>query len=807
MAADVRGAYNSGGAANPNGSAQQLWQLSGTNAQAGDLAFCLFYSRASTKTLTSIVGPTACTGYPAATANGGMIWAGYKILNATDISNGYVGTATLNSVANGTSGWITLVLSGMHASTPFRSAATPTAGGASDPDPPSISTTSGDVLLALFGTMDQNDGVSAPANFTLHANAQWSTTAGTDGSSGVAYDLDGGTGSSVNPATFVTTTDAYWYAGTIALQPAAAVTWEGSFACDGISAVTVAQSSTQAVWEGSFIVDGVSSTAVTAGMTHATWEGSFACDAISSVTVVGAATQAVWEGSFTVDGLSAVAVVGYKTSITTWEGSFACDGISAVTVAQSSTQAVWEGSFTVDGVSAVVVLGAVTQAVWEGSFACDGVTAVAVAGGVTHAVWEGAFALDEVAGAVVELHAAKAQGGTLPGTNSPLTTQFFDSSGSGNHGALETFAGTTVSGYAGTGTAADPYRLVFDGTSDYVSCGDLGTVEDKTYTFEAWVLVDGAATKYLISQCGGVSDFEDFVELKLRFFDGLYYPDAAYISTGEIYRTGIGAGIAADDAYHHIACTADGTTLTAYWDGVAYGTPATLPPESAAVVNTTVGAEFKESSFFGVASIAIARIYPVALSPAEVAQNYAQGHTQFGSIAGTSAVSVIPAVTEAVWEGALTCEGLSAVAVVGGKVGGVYTYEGSFTCDGVSSVAVVVSPTQAVWEGALTCDGVSAVSVAGSTDQAVWEGALTVDGVSIVTVVGSEAGGTTIWEGSFTLDGVSAVVVVGREIAHGPDVDFVAFVGGPGWQATTVGGLAAHIDEDDQWQATARRPA
>lgn len=68
-----------------------------------------------------------------------------------------------------------------------------------------------------------------------------------------------------------------------------------------------------------------------------------------------------------------------------------------------------------------------------------------------------------VPGAILELHAARAFGGVSPGVNSPLTTQWYDTSGHGNHGTLTNFAGTTASGYAGSGTLADPYRLVFNG--------------------------------------------------------------------------------------------------------------------------------------------------------------------------------------------------------------------------------------------------------------------------------------------------------------------------------------------------------
>jgi hypothetical protein len=262
-----RGANNSGGAANPNGSAQQLWQLAGiSNLAVGDLAICVFYSRASTKTLTSISGPSAIAGYPVSNASYGMLWVGSKVLTSGDISAGYVGTATLNSVSNGTTGWITLVLqNGTHNG--IRGTATPATGAASDPNPPSYATTAGDALLAIFGTMDQNDGVSAPANFTLDANAAWSATLGTDGSSGVAYDLDGGTGSSVDPAVFVTSTDAAWYTTVIGIRGDVAQTATPT----GIASAQSIGAPTAFNWNRSYTMAGIASAQAIGSPTAFNW--------------------------------------------------------------------------------------------------------------------------------------------------------------------------------------------------------------------------------------------------------------------------------------------------------------------------------------------------------------------------------------------------------------------------------------------------------------------------------------------------------------------------------------------------------
>ena len=74
-----------------------------------------------------------------------------------------------------------------------------------------------------------------------------------------------------------------------------------------------------------------------------------------------------------------------------------------------------------------------------------------------------------VPGAELELHARNAGAGGIPAVNSPFDTTWRDRSGYGNHGTLEYFAGTTASGWD---TA--PYRLVFDGTDDYVQVPGAG---------------------------------------------------------------------------------------------------------------------------------------------------------------------------------------------------------------------------------------------------------------------------------------------------------------------------------------------
>jgi len=70
-------------------------------------------------------------------------------------------------------------------------------------------------------------------------------------------------------------------------------------------------------------------------------------------------------------------------------------------------------------------------------------------------------------GAILELHADKANGGSGPGINSPSTSTWYDTSGNGNNGLLgSAWSYTTVDGWGGSGTVSDPYRLISNGTND-----------------------------------------------------------------------------------------------------------------------------------------------------------------------------------------------------------------------------------------------------------------------------------------------------------------------------------------------------
>lgn len=225
-------------------------------------------------------------------------------------------------------------------------------------------------------------------------------------------------------------------------------------------------------------------------------------------------------------------------------------------------------------------------------------------------------------GAVLELHAAKANGGLSPGVNSPLTTTFFDTSGNGNHGTLQTFAGTEASGYAGTGTAADPYRLTFDGVDDRVSVHDAGTLNPISFTADAWLIGSASASlQYAIANrpASGASGWSLYLANTSRYVCQIAKTDGtwAYVNASNL-------GAVEAGSLCHVALTYDGANLRTYFNGSLYWTrPLAYLPKASSADFLIGSLAFGSYPFAG--SVLAVRLYPFALTPEQVAANYAAG--------------------------------------------------------------------------------------------------------------------------------------------------------------------------------------
>ena len=215
-------------------------------------------------------------------------------------------------------------------------------------------------------------------------------------------------------------------------------------------------------------------------------------------------------------------------------------------------------------------------------------------------------------GLVFEHHGARWHEGTTHGVNSPLTASLTDTSGNGHTATLSGTAGTAASGYTGTGVLGDPYALTCDG-SDYAALADLGISEDKVFSFEAWFRTEVAAVQYIVYEAGTTSR----ATLRVR---------STGIVTGQLtddagVQVLCGGARVDDGLWHHGVFTCDGSLMTVYADGVA-GTPVAVP--SGTLTQTLTRLANNLTGLTG--SLAVARAYSVALSAADVAQNFAAGY-------------------------------------------------------------------------------------------------------------------------------------------------------------------------------------
>lgn len=214
-----------------------------------------------------------------------------------------------------------------------------------------------------------------------------------------------------------------------------------------------------------------------------------------------------------------------------------------------------------------------------------------------------------VPGAVLELHAARAAGGTSPGVNDPLTTQWFDTSGSGNHGTLLDFTGTPW--------ATGPDRLALDGTNDHVSVpgANLGS---GSFSWEFWVRPDTIASAWYRS----LLKHETYPTngLRIGFKPSGWRPWTS--QDGGTLNPPDWASPLSTVAANHIVVTYDAATNRwwGYHNGAAhdFGTGTYVETTGPALIGRAIQ-EYYDGDVYAV------RRYSCALTAAQVAQNYHAG--------------------------------------------------------------------------------------------------------------------------------------------------------------------------------------
>ena len=181
--------------------------------------------------------------------------------------------------------------------------------------------------------------------------------------------------------------------------------------------------------------------------------------------------------------------------------------------------------------------------------------------------------------------------------------------------------GWVTSGWDGSGTIADPHRLVFDGANDYVAIPDLSAAENKAVTYEAWIKANPIPSGNHAIIYESTSGNAPVVSMYLNpggYLEGQVWP------AGWTGGVGISGAEVDDGLMHHCAMTISGSggVLYLYVDGVRYG-PSSAVPSSAGLNETRLSGSVGGYVDGGVV---VARIYPFALTPTQVAQNYAAGY-------------------------------------------------------------------------------------------------------------------------------------------------------------------------------------
>ena len=180
-----------------------------------------------------------------------------------------------------------------------------------------------------------------------------------------------------------------------------------------------------------------------------------------------------------------------------------------------------------------------------------------------------------------------------------------DSSRYGNDGAL-------------TGCKWIEHGLEFNGTSDYVDCGNDASLDiTDVITLSAWIKsTDNGFVQRILDRDDGVN--RDWI---LRLVgNGVPY---IYIWQSNVIKSSGGIQDLNDDTWHHVVGVYDGDALRVYVDGTAEGTPTTGIPGGIDTDPQEVSVGISGSGTEGFnGSIGDVRIHNRALNTSEIKAYY-----------------------------------------------------------------------------------------------------------------------------------------------------------------------------------------
>jgi len=226
-------------------------------------------------------------------------------------------------------------------------------------------------------------------------------------------------------------------------------------------------------------------------------------------------------------------------------------------------------------------------------------------------------------GLVAEFVASLANGGTSQGVNSPTPTGTWKNTQGASNGTLTgSWAFTSSEGWAGSGTAGDPYCLKFNAADHvYVALPNFGSTWPMT--LECWgSTTHNGGWQSLVG--GGNSTAVD--QDVILGYDSNGYAGGDVCNNANVDATCDGSTGLGDSTIRHLVLTIDSSHVTLYLNGVQQQQQST-PANPTTIDTWSMGAEWYDGSCttYLTGAIATVRVYNIALSQAQVTANYNAG--------------------------------------------------------------------------------------------------------------------------------------------------------------------------------------
>jgi hypothetical protein len=198
------------------------------------------------------------------------------------------------------------------------------------------------------------------------------------------------------------------------------------------------------------------------------------------------------------------------------------------------------------------------------------------------------------------------------------------------YGLTGSFSASLVNGP--TFDPANGGSIVFDGTDDYVQTNLSQNTDNALITWECWYFDDtpgGFVSNTAIISNYGPSGTTPFTSLHVTEVGQAFFGQR---NSGGSESQAVYSGNLCDGRWHHVVGTVDSTNISIYVDGVLQASNTKVTGVTTSGQNIVIGGN--HLGRYQTCKIANARIYNVALTPAQIQQNYQAEQYRFGQNQG-----------------------------------------------------------------------------------------------------------------------------------------------------------------------------